>query len=133
MMFDDLIGKPYTKEHDCNWLAREIAHRMGLNFPEVKTPDDKNDWNKCIQNTIIKYYEKTKDIKPGYALIFRFFDRFHREEWHIGTVLPEGKSFITTREGLGVHVIELTNRVFITHLMGIYKLKDEQEKDTIDM
>ena len=69
MLLEDLVGKPYTPDHDCNWLARRCAECFHLDYPDVKTPGDKDDYHACIEEALSQHYRPARNPSPGSVAI----------------------------------------------------------------
>ena len=139
LSFKDLIGKPYTKEHDCNWLASTVTHRLGTQFPDVVTPPTDEERAKCFQENIFRYSTKIEKPSPGCIAIFKVpkkepdhegGDGQVRYVWHCGIIL-DNKRMITTTEKLGVHIVNMwidysTWRAWRMWLQGYYEVDLEK-------
>jgi len=129
----DLIGRPYIRDQDCNWLMAEVARRLGTYYPDLVTPPDPADWPAMFAQSLATY-ARACDCVPGCIAIFRFIDDHEKEHWHCGTVLaaaahqPTAHRLITTIAALGVHVIPMTEsnrkwRIWELHCTGYYHLR----------
>ena len=118
--FDDLIGTPYTKEHDCNWLAATVAERMGQKFPEnLETPDDQDTWAEKFRTILANHYRKIKEPFDGCIAIFAVPYLNGKIGWHCGTVIKPGW-MITTRESASVHICRINSPLWRVSLKGFY-------------
>jgi hypothetical protein len=116
----DLIGIPYSRTHDCNWLAAFMANRFGLFCPEVKTPDDRREWNATFVQVLTEHYRGIDGPVAGALMVHELRDFHKKIHWHASTVLPGCKKFITTREEIGVHTVLLTDRAWRIYFRGYY-------------
>ena len=126
IQFSDLIGLPYTRDHDCNWLAAEIFSRFGLSFPEIVTPKDSSEWEDLFNRSLIESFEPTPHIIPCTLLTFCFPEE-NRLGWHVGTMLDKQR-MITTTARMGVHIINRTPKspyesIWWAYFRGSYRLK----------
>jgi len=124
MIVSDLIGRPYTAEHDCNWLASEMASRCERSYPpDVKTPADKDDWPEMFRVLLAEHYHKVIEPKVGDLAIFAIPMPGHKIGWHCGTIIEPGL-MITTRLTVGVHIVKLNTPMWRVWLKGYYEFKD---------
>jgi len=70
--YSDMIGMPYTTEHDCNWVVAEVFRRFGQFYPDVETPEDPAERDEAFQQAFIKYGECVTDITPCTVMTFCF-------------------------------------------------------------
>ena len=117
----DLIGKPYTKEHDCNWLAAIVALRAGKGFPkDLVTPEDEAMWAQKFRDVLAKHYTKVTVPKEGDLAIFEVPYPRGGTGWHCGTIVKPGV-MVTTRESVGVHLAKLTSVMWRVCIKGYYE------------
>ena len=119
MEISDLIGMPYTKEHDCNWLASVATKRAGVNYHNVETPESKDDWPKQFRKVLLEHYKKTKTPKEGDLVVFAIPDG-KETGWHCGVVTRPGW-MVTTRGTVGVHLARLNNPLWQVTVRGFYE------------
>jgi hypothetical protein len=119
MMVTDLIGHPYTKEHDCNWLHCTVAQRAGKAVDLPETPDSKEDWPEFYRDVIAKHYRKVESPKEGDLAVFEVPDKNHKMQWHCGTITRPGW-MITTRQTVGVHLARLNAALWRVCFKGYY-------------
>lgn len=115
----DLIGQPYTLDHDCNWLAAECARRLGLTYPAVDTPADPDQWPDLFKRIIAENYEPVGMPVVGSLVTFKIPQCDCKEHWHCGTVLKQGW-MLTTTQGSGVHWARLDRRIWRICVRGYY-------------
>jgi len=136
--YADLIGQPYTKEHDCNWLVAEIFRRAGQFYPHVQTPEDPDQWSETFQQAFLKYGRPTTDIAPCTIMTFCFSEprRLAPEpsklEWHMGVMVTRFK-MLTTTQKMGVHIINRTPQsplegLWWAHFRGAWRVKPEYQQ-----
>jgi len=128
IQYSDLIGLPYTREHDCNWLAAEVFSRFGQEFPEIVTPKDSSEWEGLFTKSITEYFESTPHIRPCTMLTF-CFPEGERLGWHIGVMIDDDK-MITTTARMGVHLIHRNPKnayesIWWAYYRGSYRLKHD--------
>ena len=126
--FNDLIGKPYTSQHDCAWLCATVTHRLGTHFPEVSHPASDLERAALFQDCIAKYGVKVSPAHPGCIAIFRFppDEQNPKERWHCNVVIDQGV-MLATKRGLGVHSVEMrdddpTWRTWRLYFQGFYEV-----------
>ena len=116
----DLIGMPYTKEHDCNWLAAVVSKRAEQGFPEgLETPEDQTEWADKFRDTLANHYRRIKSPTEGCLAVFEVPYLNGKMEWHCGVVTRPGW-MITTRKGVGVHLCRINTPVWQVSLKGFY-------------
>ena len=117
---NDLIGMPYTKQHDCNWLTAIMAERYNRGFPEgLETPEDPEDWPDMFRKILMDHYRKVETPTEGDIAIFEI-PVGKKTGWHCGTVIKPGW-MITTRQTVGVHLTRLNSILWKICLEGYYE------------
>lgn len=126
--FNDLIGTPYTEQHNCAWLCAIVTHRLGTHFPEVSAPATNEQRAELFQACIARYGIRIRDAQPGCIAIFRFppDEDNPDERWHCNVILDNGR-MIATRKSLGVHIVRMDPAdprwlVWRLHLQGYYRV-----------
>lgn len=120
MIVSDLIGQPYTKHHDCNWLAATCAKRARRGYPdELDTPEDPETWPEMFRSVLAEHYRKVEVPNVGDLAIFAI-PVHDKIGWHCGTVIKPGW-MITTRQTVGVHLARLTSPLWAMCLKGYYE------------
>ena len=124
MNVSDLIGMPYTKEHDCKWLASVCSLRAGRKFPEdLVTPEDDTTWAQKFKEVLAKHYIRVDEPTEGTLAIFAIPCPGGKVSWHCGIVTRPGW-MITTKESLGVYLTRLSSVMWKVSLKGYYEYKD---------
>jgi len=136
--YSDMIGMPYTREHDCNWVVAEVFRRFGRFYPDVQTPEDSTDWAEVFQQSFIKYGKCVVDITPCTVMTFCFREPGEkgggfRLAWHMGVMVTRQK-MITSTAKMGIHIINRTPQsplegLWWAHFRGAWRIREEYNSD----
>ncbi len=132
--YSDLIGIPYTREYDCNWLGAEIFSRFSAFYPHIEIPEDSAEWADTFQQAFIKYGEPVADILPCTIMTFCFHSPLQVGglagiAWHMGVMVTRQR-MITTTYKMGVHIINRTPQsplegLWWAHFRGAWRIREE--------
>jgi hypothetical protein len=126
--YSDLSGKPFRlgargpEYWDCWGLCCELGRRVGIEYPEVFTPQKVEDQDRIIKKTIDEHFERIERPEPFCIVTFKIHPPFVD---HCGFVLPDRRHFVHIMVDHFVVALRLDHKTLAPKIEGYYRLWKE--------
>ena len=127
-VYIDLLDKPFElgargpDKFDCWGLCSEVGKRVGINYPSVLTPVEKEDQDAIIKGTAEDVCERIEKPEPYCIVTFKITPPFVD---HCGIVLPDLAHFLHIMRNHSVARQRLD--IYRKRIYSFYRLKSDSD------